>query len=226
VSDLLEKLHKNYLNQQERKAPEPSAAVEAPPQRKPNFFDRKRFVDYERNEDSDNEKSKEKLPEPARAVVETKVEEVQPVKQASPPKKQEDPVDDWDQEEKQKEKSASQKSDEDYEDNWDMSDHDLQDNTEKSKAKTAAAAPAEAPKPVVGVTNVMFDEIPTIKDASPEEPKHKVEEQKPSIDFFGVQEESPEPIKNQDIMFEDLEKEYANDKSAAPFGQSINKEIL
>ena len=27
-------------------------------------------------------------------------------------------------------------------------------------------------------------------------------------------------------MFEDLEKEYANDKSAAPFGQSINKEIL
>lgn len=31
------------------------------PKRKPNFFDRKRFVDYEQNQDSDNEKSKEQL---------------------------------------------------------------------------------------------------------------------------------------------------------------------
>jgi hypothetical protein len=47
VSDLLNKLHANHLKEQEGKAPQPVAEVEAPPQRKPNFFDRKRFVDYE-----------------------------------------------------------------------------------------------------------------------------------------------------------------------------------
>ena len=71
---MLNKLHSNYLKEQEGKAPAVASVepqVEAKPQRKPNFFDRKRFVDYEQNADSDNEKSKEQIKE---------------VKEVSPPK--------------------------------------------------------------------------------------------------------------------------------------------
>jgi hypothetical protein len=62
---LLTKLHLNYIKEQEGKAPGAQAeSTEVLPNRKPNFFDRKRFVDYEQNQDSDNvdnEKSKEQL---------------------------------------------------------------------------------------------------------------------------------------------------------------------
>ena len=40
--DLLTKLHKKFEDEQEKKAPEPQE-----PKRKPNFFDKKRFVNYE-----------------------------------------------------------------------------------------------------------------------------------------------------------------------------------
>ena len=97
---MLTKLHSQHLKDTETKAPQP---VEAPPARKPNFFDRKRFVDYERNEDSDQEKSKEALPPAAEA------KEV-------PKKAETEEAEDWDLEEKRSKKS---------EEDWDMSDHDL-----------------------------------------------------------------------------------------------------
>lgn len=52
-------LNKLYLKDQEGKAPAGQGEVPEAPKRNPNFFDRKRFVDYEQNEDS--EKSKEQL---------------------------------------------------------------------------------------------------------------------------------------------------------------------
>ena len=42
IMDLLTKLHKKFEDEQEKKAPEPQE-----PKRKPNFFDKKRFVNYE-----------------------------------------------------------------------------------------------------------------------------------------------------------------------------------
>lgn len=56
---MLNKLHSNYVKEQEGKAPAGQAEQQDPPQRKPNFFDRKRFVDYEQNNDSDTDKQKE-----------------------------------------------------------------------------------------------------------------------------------------------------------------------
>jgi hypothetical protein len=49
---LLEKLHKNYMDIHEKSAPKASegnkdTADTAQGKRKPNYFDRKRFVDYE-----------------------------------------------------------------------------------------------------------------------------------------------------------------------------------
>jgi hypothetical protein len=41
---LLVKLHKKFVNEQESKAP---AGFGDEPKRKPNFFDKKRFVNYE-----------------------------------------------------------------------------------------------------------------------------------------------------------------------------------
>ena len=51
--DLLTKMHNKYQEEQilaETKAPE---AFGEEPKRKPNFFDKKRFVNYEQNEESD-----------------------------------------------------------------------------------------------------------------------------------------------------------------------------
>lgn len=56
---LLNKLHANYVKEQESKAPAGQLEQQDPPQRKPNFLERKRFVNYEENNDSDNEKNKE-----------------------------------------------------------------------------------------------------------------------------------------------------------------------
>jgi hypothetical protein len=53
----LNKLHANYVK--EHAPPPQPVAIDDQPKRKPNFFDRKRFVDYEQNADSDQEKSKE-----------------------------------------------------------------------------------------------------------------------------------------------------------------------
>lgn len=56
---LMQKLYDQNVKEQEDKAP--GAQVEQQqelPQRKPNFFERKRFVDYEQNNDSDHDKEK------------------------------------------------------------------------------------------------------------------------------------------------------------------------
>jgi hypothetical protein len=78
------------------------------------------------------------------------------------------------------------------------------------------------------VTPVVFDEIPTLKESPAEVKQAPKEEEKPKIDFFGVNNEEPSPNKNQDIMFDDLEKDFEQDKNkgANPFGQSITKELL
>lgn len=44
IMDLLTKLHLKFQDEQETKAPE---AFGEEPKRKPNFFDKKRFVNYE-----------------------------------------------------------------------------------------------------------------------------------------------------------------------------------
>lgn len=55
---MLNKLHTNYLQDQEGKAPAAQTEQDQP-KRKPNFFERKRFVDYDQNNDSDGEKPRE-----------------------------------------------------------------------------------------------------------------------------------------------------------------------
>jgi hypothetical protein len=97
-----------------------------------------------------------------------------------------------------------------------MSDHDLQDNTNKKQA-----APEPAKKETAKVTNVVFDEIPTLKDSPVEtkQPAEKREEERPQIDFFGVNNQEDSADKNKDIMFDDLENDFEKDKNSAnPFG--------
>ena len=74
-------------------------------------------------------------------------------------------------------KSESKSSKNGRGDNWDMSDRDLQGNTD-SKPSLNINSKAADPK----VQNVVFDEIPTLKDSSPPKDNRK----EPEIDFFGA----------------------------------------
>jgi len=103
-----------------------------------------------------------------------------------------------------------------------MSDHDLQDNKKK--------APEPPKKEAAKVTNVVFDQIPTLKDKPVETKKPAAnvvrEEPRPQIDFFGVNNKESTPGKNEDTMFDELEKDFQKENQNQPFGKSITKEIL
>ena len=164
-------------------------------------------------------------------VVSSKKKKTEAVRSAPPKKavekpaevkidvKQETIVDDWEDDwdkpsdrKTDKQQLASSKKSDDY-DNWDMSDHDLQDNIEQSKKQPPKeVSPEKKPEPikVQTIQPVQFDEIPTLKDTSPP----KEEDNRAEIDFFGVDE-----MKGGDSDRED-------NVDGNPFGQSITKELL
>ena len=118
----------------------PAAVIvpEEMPKRKANFFERKRFVEYEQNTDSQHDKSKEQL-KVQEEVVEEEVQVFQnarkarpeAVKSKAPAKKavEEKPAELFEIKEPVKEAVKETKKEpsdkDDYEDNWDMSDNDL-----------------------------------------------------------------------------------------------------
>lgn len=116
----------------------------------------------------------------------------------------------------------------DYEDNWDMSDTDLQDNSDNKQAAKAQHDKENKSNNLFDskMQNVVnFDEIPTIKDSKPSLNDHS--DRRNKIDFFGQEQESDEDdnVMNPDD-FDDLEKDFVNEKTNNPFGKSITKEVL
>ena len=137
----MQKLYDRHVKTTESQAPAAvTEQVEEAPPRKKNYFERKKFVEYEQNTDSQHDKSKEQLKntddnvEDEEVFVVNKREKQQAVKSKAPPAKktQEKPASDFVVKEpeavKPKEEPKEVKKDlieDDYEDNWDMSDHDL-----------------------------------------------------------------------------------------------------
>jgi len=88
VTALLAKLHAQHLAEQETKAPAAQSEEDRGPARKPNFFDRKRFVNYEENQ-ADSEKSGEpaEVVEESVAVVSKKQAPKGMARSGAPPEK-------------------------------------------------------------------------------------------------------------------------------------------
>jgi len=94
----MQKLYDHHLKTTESMAPAAVNEDQDQPKRKANFFERKRFVEYEQNNDSLNDKSKEQqivmapevmVEETVTAVHKPKPEAVA-VKSSAPPPKQQD----------------------------------------------------------------------------------------------------------------------------------------
>jgi hypothetical protein len=112
-----------------------------------------------------------------------------------------------------------------YTDNWDISDHDLQDKSDQK----AAIKPKNDSNIVLNQNNVVnFDEDskddkfspPVYKPAMFQEPETK-------IDFFGVDDNNDD--NNDQLDLDALENDFNNkqdENRENPFGQSITKELL
>lgn len=250
---MLNKLYQNHLKEQEGKAPAVASVetVEEPKQRKPNFFDRKRFVDYEQNADSDNEKSKETLVKEVKAgaivesveppkvesteeveeevmVVSSKKKKTEAVRSAPPKKVEEKPAE---------VKVPSPKEEiivDDWEDDWD---------------KPSDRKPADKQQPASSKKSDDYDNW----DMSDQDLQDNIEQSKKQTQ--PPKEVSPvkqEPTKVQTVQFDEIpelkdasppkeddrpaidffgvnemkDSDRGDNVDGNPFGQSITKELL
>ena len=256
---LLRKLHQNYVQKNrdskisgkdESKKDDKDTGAKNDKGRKPNFFERKRFVNYEETALSDDEKDgkndKAKKPEVTKeikdgAVVASVSEPIiqeesvsapaakkskpQAVKSAAPPKKEDKKVEDLKVEKKKSSEVTDLKAKKDktdsYSDDWGDTDLNLEDKGDKKKSVESKKDDKAPPAEQKQKDNLKVDDFFNVKD-DPILGKQPENQEK--------KDESNDDFFKNEFNDLDFDKEFnsknPNDKKDNPFSGSITKELL